>query len=61
MGLSCTLGSLSVPVERRGDGQGDGMIVPTLGGVAGDVSSGRASRGTHGGATWMTWVVGSAF
>jgi hypothetical protein len=57
--LSCTLGSLTVPVERRGDGQGDGLIVPTLGGVAGDAGSGCAPGGTLGGAAWMTWVVGS--
>ncbi len=49
-----------VPVERRGDGQGDGLIVPTLGGVAGDAGLGRASGGTIGGAAWMTWVAGSA-
>jgi hypothetical protein len=54
VGLSCTLGSLTVPVERRGDGQGDGLIVPTLGGVAGDAGLGRASGGTLGGAAWMT-------
>ena len=54
MGLSCTLGSLTVPVERRGDGQGDGLIAPTLGGVAGDAGSGCASRGTLGGAAEMT-------
>jgi hypothetical protein len=59
LGLSCTLGSLTVPVERRGDGQGDGLIVPTLGGFAGDASLGHASGGTLGGAAWMTWVVGS--
>jgi hypothetical protein len=59
MGLPCTLGSLTVPVERRGDGQGDDLIVPTLGGVVGDAGSGRASGGTLGGAAWMTWVVGS--
>ncbi len=55
VGLSCTLGSLTVPVERRGDD----LIVPTLGGVAGDAGLGCASRGTLGGAAWMTWVVGS--
>ena len=59
VGLSCTLGLLMVPVERRGDGQGDGLIVPTLGGFAGDASLGHASGGTLGGAAWMTWVVGS--
>jgi hypothetical protein len=50
VGLSCTLGSLTVTVVSRGGGQGDGLIVPTLGGVAGDAGSGRASRGTLGGA-----------
>jgi hypothetical protein len=35
---------LTVPVERRGDGQGDCLIVPTLGGVAGGAGLGRASR-----------------
>jgi hypothetical protein len=60
VGLSCTLGSLTVLVESRGDGRGDGLIVPTLGGVAGDASSGRVSGGTLGGAAWMRWVVGSA-
>ena len=45
VGLSCTLGSL-VPVERRGDGQRDGLIVSTLVGVAGDAGLGRASKGT---------------
>ncbi len=60
VGLSCTLGSLAVLlVERRGDGQGDGSIVPTLGSVAGDAGSGRASGGTLGGSAWMTWVAGS--
>ncbi len=54
VGLSCTLGSLTVPVERRGDGQGDGLIVPTIGGLAGDAGLGRASGGTLGGAAWMT-------
>ncbi len=39
VGLSCTLVSLMVPVERRGDGRGNGLIVPTLGGVVGDASS----------------------
>jgi hypothetical protein len=60
VGLSCTLGSLIVPVERRGDDQGDGLIVPTLGGVAGDAGSEHAFGGTLGGAAWITWVVGSA-
>jgi hypothetical protein len=46
--------------EERGDGQGDGLIVPALGGVAEDASLGRASGGTLGGAAWMTWVAGSA-
>ncbi len=59
VGLSCTVGSLTVPVERRGDGQGDGLIEPTLGGVLGNASSVSASGGTLGGAAWMTWVVGS--
>ncbi len=59
VGLSCILGSLTVPVERRGDGQGDGLIVPTLGGVAGDAGLGRLCSGTLGGAAWLTWVVGS--
>jgi hypothetical protein len=61
VGLLCTLGSLAVLlVERRGDGQGDGSIVPTLGGVVGDAGSGRASGGTLGHAPGMTWVAGSA-
>ncbi len=58
MGLSSTLGSLTVPVEKRGDGQGDGLIVPTLGGVVGDAGLGCAFMGTLGGAAWMTWVAG---
>jgi hypothetical protein len=49
VGLSCILGSLVVPVERMRDGQRDGLIVPTLGGVAGDASSGRVFGGTLGG------------
>jgi hypothetical protein len=43
VGLSCTLGSMTVPVDRRGDGRGDDLIVPTLGGVAGDAGLEHAS------------------
>jgi hypothetical protein len=59
VGLSCALGSLTVPIEQRGYGRGDGLIVPTLQGVAGDAGLGHASGGTLGDATWMTWVAGS--
>ena len=41
-------------MESRGDGQGDGAIVPTLGDVAGDAGLGSVVGGNHGGAAGVT-------